>query len=274
MINNSTYFRVQVFATDSLLGNTAIVIPIKEIPPANTLQAIAKEFNQPATVFVCSKSEEHFYVRWFSPTHEIKLCGHGAIATANVLWQTNESTLPKLNFSYPSGCINIYKNAESICVQLPRITTQNHLLAGQLETIIISALGALPIDISLTQDEEGYAVVRYDSEQAVKDLQPNFAELSKTTKRAIIVTARATTPSYDVVQRYFAPCYGLDEDAATGSAASVLAPYWHRVAGISHYWVRQLSVAGAYMKVSDGEGFVLVSGAADIVETGQLVHPS
>ena len=32
--------------------------------------------------------------------------------------------------------------------------------------------------------------------------------------------------SYDFVSRYFAPWVGIDEDPVTGSAHTVLAPYW------------------------------------------------
>lgn len=42
--------------------------------------------------------------------------------------------------------------------------------------------------------------------------------------QGIIVTAKSD--EYDFISRYFAPWVGIDEDPVTGSAHTVLAPYW------------------------------------------------
>lgn len=263
------YFRVKVFTTEKFLsGNTAIVIPVETFPAVEKLQAIAEEFNAPATIFVCSENRQCFSVRWFSPSCEIKLCGHGAVAVAKVLWQVRQEEREVLTFTYAHGYIDVYKNDKSIGIKLPRINT----LAGELDCAIVSSLGGSPLDISLTEDPEGYAIVRYNSEDDVEVLKPDFSELSRVTRRGIIVTARAERLDCDVVQRYFAPQYGFNEDSATGSAASSLAPYWHRVAGIDRYLVRQLSAYGACMEVRDTIDGVFVSGHAEIIGSGQLLH--
>jgi predicted PhzF superfamily epimerase YddE/YHI9 len=52
-----------------------------------------------------------------------------------------------------------------------------------------------------------------------------FLHVRNTLKwRGVIVTARGT--SYGFVLRYFAPQNGIDEDPVTGSAHTVLGPYW------------------------------------------------
>ena len=55
--------------------------------------------------------------------------------------------------------------------------------------------------------------------------RPDFGPL-KTVDGGIILTARASTPGWDFVSRYFAPAFGIDEDPVTGSAHCALAPYW------------------------------------------------
>ena len=42
--------------------------------------------------------------------------------------------------------------------------------------------------------------------------------------RGVIVTARGET--HDMVSRYFAPSYGIDEDPVTGSAHCTITPHW------------------------------------------------
>ena len=48
--------------------------------------------------------------------------------------------------------------------------------------------------------------------------------------RGVIVTVRADPQhGYDFYSRYFAPWVGIPEDPVTGSAHTVLAPYWQKV---------------------------------------------
>lgn len=59
-----------------------------------TKASIGEQFNLSETVFVSKSwckskiqpSPNHFTIRWFSPTDEIKLCGHATLATSKVLF--------------------------------------------------------------------------------------------------------------------------------------------------------------------------------------------
>lgn len=61
---------------------------------AHGLQSIAEELNQPATCFVSVIAQEDdfsssnaFGLKWFSPSQELPLCGHGTLAAAAALIQ-------------------------------------------------------------------------------------------------------------------------------------------------------------------------------------------
>lgn len=81
-----TIFRVDAFADRPFAGNAAAVCLLEAPVEDRWLQAVAREMNAPATAFVRPGADRP-PLRWFSPTVELELCGHGTLATAHVLWE-------------------------------------------------------------------------------------------------------------------------------------------------------------------------------------------
>ena len=54
------------------------------------MQDVASEMNLSETAFLVRR-EDDFDLRWFTPTVELALCGHGTLASAHVLWETGEA---------------------------------------------------------------------------------------------------------------------------------------------------------------------------------------
>jgi predicted PhzF superfamily epimerase YddE/YHI9 len=105
----------------------------------------------------------------------------------------------------------------------------------------------------------------------VRALQPDIARVATIPARGIIVTARASTPGYDFVSRFFAPRVGVPEDPVTGSAHCVLAPFWARRLGREELTGYQVSPRGGVVRVRlEGER-VLIGGQAVTVLRGELV---
>ncbi|WOJ97134.1 PhzF family phenazine biosynthesis protein [Congregibacter brevis] len=74
--------------------------------------------------------------------------------------------------------------------------------------------------------DDGYLVLEWPEGFDLESLPiPRYA-LHRRTGRALIVTSRDTSSSFDIQMRYFAPQHGVPEDTATGSAMRVLATYW------------------------------------------------
>ena len=73
-------------------------------------------------------------------------------------------------------------------------------------------------------------------------IKPDFNVL-KTLNAGVIVTAPGE--SSDCVCRYFAPAYGVDEDAGTGSIHCALTPYWAERLRKNTVHSRQVSPRGA-----------------------------
>lgn|GEM_PF-5000739 len=80
-------FVVDTFTAVRFRGNPTGVVLLDD--PADTawMQAVAAEFNCPATAFIGSAKAEAGprALRWFSPVAELALCGSGTLASAHVL---------------------------------------------------------------------------------------------------------------------------------------------------------------------------------------------
>jgi predicted PhzF superfamily epimerase YddE/YHI9 len=88
--------------------------------------------------------------------------------------------------------------------------------------------------------------------------------------RGVIVTARASTPGYDFVSRFFAPNFGIDEDPVTGSAHCCLGPFWAEKLGKTEFVGYQASARGGVVRVRVEGARVRLGGQAVTVLRGEL----
>ncbi|MES9774864.1 PhzF family phenazine biosynthesis isomerase, partial [Priestia megaterium] len=107
----STYlYRVNAFSQDLTSGNPAYVIQLTSPIHKQFMQAIAKELNLPITAFLLEQQCNVYELRWFTPSKEIKLCGHGTLAAAHILWEEGiiEDQHP-ITFTTKSGHLKVEK---------------------------------------------------------------------------------------------------------------------------------------------------------------------
>ena len=76
------YWHVDAFADRPFAGNQAAVMPLDQWLDDATLLAIAEENNFAETAFLVKDEtdETDWELRWFTPTMEIRLCGHATLA--------------------------------------------------------------------------------------------------------------------------------------------------------------------------------------------------
>jgi predicted PhzF superfamily epimerase YddE/YHI9 len=87
-------WQVNAFTTIPFKGNPADVVYLPANSPRKAsdlwLQSIATESHLPITSFISPLPSNDrcnsYSIRWFTPTKEIELCGHGTIAAAHVLY--------------------------------------------------------------------------------------------------------------------------------------------------------------------------------------------
>jgi PhzF family phenazine biosynthesis protein len=240
-------YQLDAFAERLFSGNPAAVCPLNNWLPDELMEQIATENNLAETAFLV-KEEDGLRIRWFTPTKEVTLCGHATLAAAWVYFHHIEPSAGEVNFNSLSGSLGVVRKGESLTLNFPVATYH----PAEAPALLSSALGVEPREVYASDDW----LVRLDSEQTVKKLQPDFSLLTQLDRRGVIVTAEGR--DCDFVSRFFAPKYGIDEDPVTGSAHTLLTPFWAERLGTTTLHARQLSARGGelYCELRDGRVFI------------------
>jgi PhzF family phenazine biosynthesis protein len=217
-----TITQVDAFTNEPFGGNPAAVCLLPEPADESWMQHVAREMNLSETAFLVRRHDGSFDLRWFTPTVEIDLCGHGTLASAHVLWEDGylESTA-QATFHTLSGPLSAVRRDDWIEMDFPAQPDE----PASAPDGLAAALGAEPAYVGRNRFDY---IVELDSEAALRALAPDFRRLRDLGVRGVIVTARAESAGLDFVSRFFAPSSGIDEDPVTGSAHCCLAPYWQR----------------------------------------------
>lgn len=205
--------------TDKLFGgNPAAVCPLESWLPDELMQQLAAENNLSETVFFVPEADG-FYIRWFTPGTEVKLCGHATLASAHVLFSILNYPSDKIIFYSKSGPLQVSRNEDnSITLNFPSNPPE---LVESIPDGLLEGLGIGPVPVFSTSFD--YMVV-LPNQQAILDLNPDFSLLSKVKARGVIATAKGLET--DFVSRCFYPQSGVNEDPVTGSAHTIMTPYW------------------------------------------------
>ncbi len=109
-------------------------------------------------------------------------------------------------------------------------------------------------------------------ECSVRDLSPDLAAVSELDASVgLIVTAMAEPGhEYDFVSCVFAPQAGIPEDPVTGSAHTVLAPYWVDRLGRASLVGLQVSPRSGFVGVELNGDRVTIIGRAITISDGTL----
>lgn len=254
-------FQVDAFNNTLFKGNPAAVCVLSEWLPEETMQKIGLENNLSETAFVV-KEHEQYTIRWFTPTVEVDLCGHATLAAAFVLFTFYETDASQLSFqSRRRGVLKVDKVEDTLCLDFP----VDHPAAGNFPEGLASALGGSPLQC--LQGSTDYLVI-YKTETEIRNLQPDFAALRSLKARGIIVSAPGD--EVDFVSRFFAPGSGIDEDPVTGSAHTMLTPYWAAKLGKNNMLAKQVSAREGLLSVAlEGER-VKIAGNAVLYLKGEI----
>ena len=81
------YWHVDAFASEPFTGNQAAVMILDDWPEDDVLRRIGNENNFAETAFLVRdhSGDSDWELRWFTPTDEIRLCGHATLASGHVL---------------------------------------------------------------------------------------------------------------------------------------------------------------------------------------------
>ena len=257
---NLEVFFIDSFTNKVFGGNPAGVIfhsdPIEE----TLMQAIAAENNLSETAFINTQNDNQ--IRFFTPELEVDLCGHATLASAFVFFKYIENYQDQMTFSSKRGKLIANKTEKGIKLTLPKDNPEPFIETDSFSNI----LGCKALEVYRGIDD---FMVVVDSETEVKDMKPNFSEISKLDSRGLIVTAHGV--EVDFVSRWFGPQTGVDEDPVTGSAHTLLAPYWSTKLGKNKMNAKQLSNRGGFLICEVKDKAVEITGQAKLYLRG-LIH--
>jgi len=217
---------VDAFASAPFKGNPACVVePFDQWPSDAWMQTLAKENNQAETAFLLRTGDPaRLGLRWFTPGMEVDLCGHATLASAHVLLAEEGLGVKSLTFDTRSGPLMVSRTAGAYEMDFPADPPRRTSAPDGL----VEALGVTPLEVWAGR----YLVAVLDSAAAVRAVSPDIRALARIQGEAgecgqVIVCAVADpADGVDVVDRFFAPGCGVDEDPATGSAHCILGPMY------------------------------------------------
>src|SRR5208337_347520 len=258
-----TIFQVDAFAERPFTGNPAGVCILPEPRDDAWMQNVAREMNLSETAFL-QRRGDGFNLRWFTPAVEVDLCGHATLASAHTLWeQAVIRPEDAARFHTRSGLLTARRQGEWIELDFPSLPDKRSKVPPGLP----KALGTKPKYVGRSRFDY---IVEVSSERTVRRLKPDFTQLSTLPIRGLIVTAKATTEPYDFVSRFFAPRAGINEDPVTGSAHSVLGPFWQQRLHKNELLAYQASKRGGVIRVRVGDRRVFIGGKAVTVLKAEL----
>ncbi len=226
-------YQLDAFASRLFEGNPAAVCPLDYWLDDAVLQNIASENNLSETAFFV-KQGDAYDLRWFTPSSEVKLCGHATLASACVIFNELDPTADTIRFNTQSGELSVSRQGELLSLDFPSQPPQH----CEMPPALSDAINITPVECLKHHD---YILV-FESEHEVRNLVADYRLLSTLDLRGVCVTAPGDT--LDFVSRFFAPKYAIDEDPVTGSSFTQLTPYWSTRLGKLCLQAKQISPRG------------------------------
>lgn len=274
--------QVDAFTNCQYAGNPAGVCLLDAPRDPEWMQAVAAEMNVAETAFLVPRGDAAYDLRWFTPTVEVRLCGHATLASAHAIWERGLVGLDRtLEFATASGPLRAWRGADGwIEMDFP---------ANRFEAVAVgegrwgeatdlgTALGVKVREAAA----RGRDWVLLASAPEIRSAKPDFEAVSHLGDMIIVTAPTDVTPGealagidragVDFVSRCFVPAWGIPEDPVTGSAHCALGPFWAPRLGRDEMLGFQASARGGLVRVRLAGDRVVLGGQAVTVIVGALV---
>jgi PhzF family phenazine biosynthesis protein len=259
---------VDAFADKPFTGNPAAVLVLDEMPSDEWMAAVARETNLSDTGFVIREElpDADFRLRWFTPTVEVDLCGHATLASAHCLFE--DGARGAIRFATRSGVLTVERRPDGgLAMDFPAWRASE----VDARSAVAAAL-EVPVEWTGRTANGAFLLALLANEDTVRNLSPDLAAVSALDSTVGLIPTAAAEPGceYDFVSRVFAPQAGLPEDPVTGSAHTVLAPYWAERLGRPSLVGFQVSARSGLVGVEVNGDRVTITGKAVTVFDGTL----
>lgn len=235
-------YQVDAFTDKAFGGNPAGVVLESEGLNERQMQNIAKEMNLSETVFLSTIDPGNYKVRFFTPSCEVDLCGHGTIATFHTLAElgyisSNGKDKKTLFQETKAGKLAVeitFKNGVIDKVFMEQARPKDYGKVGEITELLL-AMGINEADLGIP----GYRIdpeiistglpdiiLPINNKEILDNLQIDKGLLIKVSRKLEVTGVHAfylpELNSKEVYTRNFAPLVGIDEEAATGTSNGAL----------------------------------------------------
>ena len=274
------------------------------------MQMVAAQFNLSETAFVLRQPRHdlnddesaQYWIRYFTPTTQVALCGHATLASAAVLYQTQlNTTQTPIRFSalenelvadYASPSSDRQTRIKMKFPLMPVLEIEDEDARHEIGKMLEVALDMVDSDcllfIGFTDLGDILVEVTYESFiqiGSIGDIDYNGFNIYDGYTRGVIVCCEApprideedgdgmdAVVTVDFYSRFFAPKAGIPEDPVTGSAHATLAPYFGKKLFKTRMKGMQMSKRGGVVECQllMDESVVELTGLAVTVLKGEL----
>jgi trans-2,3-dihydro-3-hydroxyanthranilate isomerase len=232
------FVTLDVFTDRRFAGNPLAVVLDAEGLATAVMQAIAREFSHPETVFVLAPADpsHRARVRIFTPARELPFAGHPTVGTAVLLGRIDGGGAAR-ELVLEEGIGPVHCAVEPIDEQrgrarftLPQLPAEAG--AAPDDATIAVALGLEPGDIGFGRFRPSRwsaglpaTLVPIARLPAIADYRPDAGKLIAAfgDGPVYLFCGECAEPGHAFHARMFAPALGVPEDPATGSAAAAFA---------------------------------------------------
>lgn len=234
-------YQIDSFTKKKFTGNPAGVITNADGLTTDDMQKIARELNNSETAFVFSSdSADHdVYIRFFTPTSEVPICGHATIAAHYARAIENKLDSKRIYHKTGVGVLPVdivNENNDYKIVMTQGKIEFGRIIDGVNKKTLLSALNIGKNDLLEKQDIQivstGHSKVMIGIKniETLNKMKPNYDELSKLSRIIncngyYVFTIDSQDSDILINGRMFAPAIGINEDPVTGNANGPLGAY-------------------------------------------------
>lgn len=230
---------INSFVYEEKGGNPAGVVILDDHDMTEaTMKSIASHLGLSETAFIMPCSDQPDYqVRFFTPTDEVPLCGHATLASAYMLYRLGVIKKNKILQRTAAGDLELKLIVDSGHVMITMRQPEPEMFSLSNNDILrITECfqsthpepfhETLPIEIWSTGLKD--IMIGVKNREILNTLSLDFKKFSTLSSELGVVGAHVFTIESEIIYaRNFAPLYGIDEEAATGTSNGALAAYLH-----------------------------------------------
>lgn len=229
------FYVADVFAERKYAGNQLAIIRHAADISSEEMLHITREMNYSETTFILSDTPENggYHVRIFTPGGEVPFAGHPTLGTAALIREIITPDKPDriiLNLKIGQIPVDVIDNIywmKQINPEFGKCYSPD-----EISSVIGLSPSALTPDLPVQWVSTGLptVIVPLKDLDSVKKVKINREAYTTFINRngpvlILIFTPKTLFPENHIHDRVLAPCYGVEEDPATGSANGCLAGY-------------------------------------------------